>query len=290
VTRDDADRLPAFLRHYRALGVDHFLVVDNASADRTADFLSDQPDVSVWHAGGSYAAARFGMDWANGLLRRHASGHWALTVDTDEFLVYPHCDTRPLKALTDWLDSGAIRSFPAMLIDCYPRGALGDTACAPGEDPIAAAPWFDHANYTYRRDPEFRNLWIQGGPRARAFFADRPEAAPALNKIPLVRWHKRYAYVHSTHMLLPRGLNLTYDTRAGERPSGALLHAKFVHAGRSPEAAATLAREHWAGGREFAALRAGLDSGLDLWTRHSTRYRDWRQLQDLGLISTGDWA
>ncbi len=38
------------------------------------------------------------------------------------------------------------------------------------------------------------------------FFQDNPEEAPALNKIPLVKWSKKYAYVDSTHMLLPRGV------------------------------------------------------------------------------------
>ena len=31
--RNELDRLPWFFRHYRALGVDHFLVVDNGSDD-----------------------------------------------------------------------------------------------------------------------------------------------------------------------------------------------------------------------------------------------------------------
>ena len=58
--------------------------------------------------------------------------------------------------------------------------------------------------------------------------ADWPERAPALNKIPLVKWHRDYAYVSSTHMLLPRGLNLVYDEWGGEKASGVLLHAKFI--------------------------------------------------------------
>jgi hypothetical protein len=40
------------------------------------------------------------------------------------------------------------------------------------------------------RNWTFGNLWIQGGPRARRFFADDPERAPALNKIPLVAGRK----------------------------------------------------------------------------------------------------
>ena len=37
----------------------------------------------------------------------------------------------------------------------------------------------------------YGNLWIQGGPRARGCsFADDPKRAPALNKIPLVKWRQ----------------------------------------------------------------------------------------------------
>ena len=52
------------------------------------------------------------------------------------------------------------------------------------------------------------------------FFSDQPENAPALNKIPLVKWHRSYVYASSTHALLPRGLNLTYDENGGEKASG----------------------------------------------------------------------
>ena len=57
----------------------------------------------------------------------------------------------------------------------------------PGQDPLEIANWFDAGNYTISRNATYGNLWIQGGPRARIFFADAPERAPALNKIPLVQ-------------------------------------------------------------------------------------------------------
>ena len=87
VLRNEAERLPHFLSHYRRLGVAHFLVVDNASDDGSAALL-DAPDISVWQTGASYKAARFGLDWLNWLLLRHGHGHWCLTVDADEILVY----------------------------------------------------------------------------------------------------------------------------------------------------------------------------------------------------------
>src|SRR5699024_2497320 len=90
--RNERVRLPYFLDYYRRMGVDHFLVVDNASNDGSAKWLAAQPDVSLWRTRASYKAARFGMDWINWLLWRHGGDHWCLTVDPDEFLVYPHCD------------------------------------------------------------------------------------------------------------------------------------------------------------------------------------------------------
>ena len=38
--RNEMIRLPYFLDHYRGLGVDHFLIVDNGSDDGTAAFLA----------------------------------------------------------------------------------------------------------------------------------------------------------------------------------------------------------------------------------------------------------
>ena len=227
--RNERIRLPYFLKYYRDLGVNHFLFVDNDSTDGTREYLAAQPDVSLWHSDASYKRARFGMDWINWLLLRHGHNHWCLTVDPDEFFVFPFCDTRPLRALTDWLDASSIKSFSAMLLDMYPKGPFDLIPYREGQDPIAHAPYFDSGNYVIERNSRFGNLWIQGGPRARMFFSDLPERAPALNKIPLVKWQRSYAYVSSTHMLLPRGLNLVYDEWGGEKASGCLLHAKFIH-------------------------------------------------------------
>ena len=288
--RNERVRLPYFLDYYRRLGVDHFLFVDNASDDGTGDYLAAQPDCSVWRTEGSYKRAAFGVDWLNALARRHARGHWTLTVDVDEFLVYPFCDSRPLKALTDWLDASSIRSFGAMLLDMYPKGPIAAQPYAEGQDPFEIAAWFDARNYGFERNPLLQNLWIQGGPRARAFFADAPKTAPALNKTPLVKWARGYVYVSSTHALLPRGLNHTYDRDGGEKASGVLLHAKFLHTLAAKAAEEGARGEHYAGGREYAAYREGIAADRTLWCQWSERYVNWRQLEILGLISKGNWA
>lgn len=286
--RNEAARLPFFLDYYRARGVDRFLIVDNGSTDGGAALL-DGPDISLWRTEASYRRANFGVHWINALARRHAPGHWLLCVDPDEYLVYPHCDSRDIRVLTEHLAATGRRSMGALLLDLYGEGPIGAASCAPGEDPIEAAPWFDPANYFYRRNDRYRELWIQGGPRLRAFFADRPMHAPALNKIPLVRWRRGDCFVSSTHALLPRRLNVTYDERGGERLTGALLHTKFLSGIGEKVAEEAVRGEHFAGGREYRAYADRIETGESLKGAHSLRYRDWRQLAALGLISRGGW-
>jgi len=288
--RNERPRLPYFLNYYRRLGVGQFLMVDNGSTDGSAEWLAEQPDVSLWTTTASYRRSRYGVDWLNHLQWRYGAGHWTLVVDVDEFLVYPFCDTRPLEALTGWLDDSGRRSFGAMLLDMYPKGPIDAQRYREGQDPFEIARWFDAGNYTLSRNPRYRNLWIQGGVRARAFFADAPGRAPALNKTPLVRWTRSHAYVSSTHTLLPRGLNLVYDRAGGELASGVLLHAKFLDMITDKAAEERQRREHYGGGREYDAYGRGLDASPDLWCPHSTEYINWRQLEILGLMSKGDWA
>lgn len=288
--RNEKVRLKYFLNYYRDRGISHFLFVDNDSTDGSRDYLAEQPDCSVWTTPESYKRARFGMDWINRLLRLYGHRHWCLVVDPDEFLVYPFSDTRPIPALTDWLDASSIKSFGAMILDMYPKGPITAQPYPEGTDPFQIACWFDPGNYVIKRNWQYGNLWIQGGPRARTFFASTPAKAPALNKIPLVKWHKSYAFASSTHMLLPRGLNLVYDEWGGEKTSGVLLHAKFLDTFSAKAAEEIERREHYAASVEYKAYHAALSENPDFWTKWSERYINWRQLEILGLMSKGNWA
>ena len=288
--RNEAVRLPYFLQYYRDMGVNHFLIVDNDSDDGSVSYLQDQPDVSLWHTRASYKRSRFGVDWLNHLQRRYGHGHWTLVVDPDEFLVYPFCDTRPLRALTDWLDASSIKSFSSMLLDMYPKGRIDQQLYRAGQDPLEIANWFDSGNYAIERNWKFGNLWIQGGPRQRVFFPEAPEKAPALNKIPLVKWDKKYVYASSTHMLLPRGLNSVYDEWGGEKASGVLLHTKFLDTFNAKAQEELARKQHYAASVEYKAYAATLDENPDLWCKWSEKYINWRQLEILGLMSKGNWA
>lgn len=287
--RNEMLRVGHFLAHHRRLGVDHFLIVDNNSDDGTRDYLLAQQDVSLWGTTHGYKRSRFGMDWLTWLMIRYGHGHWCLTLDADECLVYPYHETRPLPALCEWLERQGRASMGALMLDMYPEGRLSAVAHALCEDPFAALCWFDAGNYGMKRKHDLQNLWIQGGPRARLFFASEPRRAPTMGKVPLVKWNRRYVYVSSTHSLLPRRLNHVYATDGGELTSGVLLHSKFLPAVVDRASEEKHRKEHFANSALYDSYYDALVADPDLWCRHSTRFTGWRQLEALGLMSRGGW-
>ena len=287
--RNESLRLPYFLDHHRKLGVDHFLFVDNDSGDGTADILLAQPDASVWHTKGSYKNSRFGMDWLGWLQLRYGHGHWCLTLDADEILVYPHHETAGIHDLTAWLDQQGWDTFRTLMIDLYPKGRLGDAPYHAGDDPAHVTPYFDAGNFINHPRSELQTLLTRGGVRARYFFADQPHRAPTMNKTPLVKWHRRYSYLDSTHSLLPPRLNQSFPQPGIDRPTGALLHTKFLNTIVAKSAEEKHRREHFSNSALYDDYYDGLVANPDFWTPQSTRYECWQQLESLGLLTRGAW-
>lgn len=285
--RNEMARMPAFLEHYRRLGVGHFLVLDNQSEDGLQGYLAQQPDCSVWLADGSYKASNFGMDWCNTLLARYGVGKWCVTVDPDELLVYPHCEERDLRSLTARMEAMGQPSLFTVLLDAYGEGPLSRTTLTPGADPFAVCPWFDRFNLTQRFDAATQSFWVQGGVRMRRFFAERPEQAPALNKVPLVRWAKDLRYVSSMHHLNDTRLNCTVNGRA-DAVSGVLFHFKYVSLLQQKASEEMVRGEHYAGSTEYKAYFEAGDVQL-FDPEISVRYAGSEQLQRLGFMQAGTW-
>ncbi|MEM1272575.1 MAG: glycosyltransferase family 2 protein [Pseudomonadota bacterium] len=287
--RNEAERLPYFLTHYRNLGVRHFLFVVNDSTDDSAAFLAGQPDTSVWETKQSYKQARFGMDWLGWLLGRFGSGRWCLTVDADELLIYPHWRDRPLQDLVAHLDAEDRQSFGALTVDLYPRERL--SAAADAENPLDALEWFDPGPY---RQSTQRHLGVdlfQGGVRDRLLFSSAPSRAPTMNKAPLVKWYWRYAYMNSTHSLLPPRLNDVFSLPDQGVLSGALLHTKFLPSIVPRSAEEKERQQHFARSEAHNAYYDALAADPVLWSAdHSVRFEDWRQLASMGLLGTGAWG
>ena len=133
------------------------------------------------------------------------------------------------------------------------------------------------------------NLWVQGGVRERVFFENRPLQSPTLNKIPLVRWSRRYAYVNSCHSALPPRLNHGYDGPGGSDPSGVLLHTKFLPEIVAKSETEKNRAEHFGAPGDFDSYYDQIIEQPVMWSDASCKFKDWRQLEALGLMNSGGW-
>jgi hypothetical protein len=314
--RNESLRLPAFLRHYRRLGVDRFFIVDNDSSDDSAEYLAAQSDVQLFRTTNRYGEAESGTAWLNALLAQFGVGCWCVTVDIDELLVYAGSEHTPLRTLTDYLDDTGFDAFACMLLDLYPAGSLKDCRYAPADDLVTASPYFDPGPYDRTPVSLCPGVLIRGGMRERVFYADarsrslgaraydslldrlayrvsflrntpplaarRRRTSPCLTKAPLVRWDDKSQYL-GMHWVSPK--TVAPDT-------GVLLHVKFL-ADFHDRAVREAARgEHYEESSEYQRYARKLAAAGDLTLIYdgSMRFEGSDQLVELGLMhETPGW-
>jgi hypothetical protein len=286
--RDENSRIPYFLDYYRKLGVDHFLIVDNQSEIPMAEILAGEPDVSLWYTDEAYAEARFGVDWMNALLGKYAVGHWTLTVDLDEFFVFPFMGPRSYGELLSFLDDSEKPSFYTILVDMYPEGSIASAHVPAGESPLAHAPYFDRTGY-YSIRGGHKDIYVRGGPRLRAFNSNNYELAPTVQKYPLIKWHQRFTYYLSTHVAYPAMLNHVHKKH--HEPTGALLHFKFVSSFQEKIDYAIKHKNHYENSAEYEKYLQKLKASenFTLFSPVSVKYESPESLIQANLMTAGCW-
>jgi hypothetical protein len=288
-TYNEAHRIDAFLAHYRSLGFDEFIFIDNRSTDALREHLQGKPGISYFYADADFRRARFGVDWINAILSKYCNRKWVLYVDADEFLVYPHSDTRSIRALTDHFERTGQQSMNLLMLDMYSERAAEQNVCPSGVHPLDVCRHYDRSGYEARFDPYTRTTWIKGGVRGRVYFADDIWKGPAHNKTALVHWRRHYAFLKSTHEVWPNRLNAP-SSNAGGTVSGALLHFKFLADVTQRLNAESVRRQHTT---EYDAYTALLNTGSavpELVGAPTARYEGWQSLLHDQLIgSDGEW-
>ena len=299
VARNEAERLPSFLAHYRKLGVRHIHIIDNSSNDRTRDIARASPRTTVWGTDASYAEAAFGQIWIGAIVRRHGLGKWVLNVDVDEHLVYHDMAHRDIRSLCHWLHRRQQSRLFAPLIDMYPGMA---TVAAKGsllarlkdilpnrrakEFMPRGCPYFDRkelsgsANYQFHEVSE--GVDVRGGVRSRVI-AKPSEDVFCLSKVPLALWDEHTAY-RNVHFPFPFGCNPRQNY-------GALLHFKFVDGLRKKVADAIEEKQHWEDAYEYRLYERWLGSGTPLYDeQYSVLYQGPDSLITQGLLRPIAWS
>jgi hypothetical protein len=273
--------LPEFLPHYRRLGVDRFVLLDDQSTDGTGAFLAAQPDVVVVHSqrrfgdrAGQHALAMFGYDrmdliWRTLLINRFAPDVWSLHLDADEFLDLPNGMT--LQDVTMRADASGGDTVWAVMMDMYPERVSSLELMAEDKTVDLRARWyFDGCPHLQlRRSAPPRKVYT--GARARllhqfglnpksnriarlgARLGFGPPNYNAIRKPVLLRWRPDARFLSSHSTTLNGDVNMLLPLR----------HYKFNGALSARITEAVAAGMHPGGASEYADL-AGLLAAMKL--------------------------
>jgi hypothetical protein len=167
VMRNERFLLPVFLRHYRALGVEQFLILSDRSDDGTTEMFEAEPDCVVLAStyaygdwldlppGGPVRRRRAGVLMKSMIPRRYLAGSIAVYADADEFLILPP-SMRHLGDLVTSMTEASTDAHFASMIEMYPQrysDLLQDVpAPATLDDLLRIAPYFD-AHPVIRPEP-----------------------------------------------------------------------------------------------------------------------------------------
>ncbi|MBR8826989.1 MAG: tetratricopeptide repeat protein [Gomphosphaeria aponina SAG 52.96 = DSM 107014] len=288
VERNESLRMPYFLQYYRSMGVDKFLIVDNDSTDDTRAYLAQQPDVYLWNSDRSFAVSKFGSHWVQLLLQNYGVNHWCLTIDADEFLYYPDCETKNLHQLCEELEQENKQALRGVLLDMYSDKPIKDTEYKSGQNPLEVCCYFDKKFYSRKQEKAGQgrhenSYW--GGVRQRVFgIPEDNKGAFALHKAPLFKYNDSIKLCPGFHTLS----NVKFSDQ-----TGCLFHFKFFSSFYEYVRDSIERGEHVIDASEYRQYAKKFEGNSDLTLfspEHSVKFKDSKQLLDLGvIINEKDW-
>lgn len=168
--------LPHFLSHYRNLGVNHFLIVDDRSTDNTAEILAGADDVTVFSPSKDSTYKEHKRFWRAELLDQFCAGKWCIVPDLDEHLVYNRMDDLRLPEIISNLEKEGAEAVQATMVDMYCDTPFNEILYE-GGPLIEAFPLFDGPDHHFRlmSPRRFRKKYptpdhiVIGGVRQRMF-------------------------------------------------------------------------------------------------------------------------
>ncbi len=124
--KNGAYYLPELLEHHRALGVRHFLIIDNGSDDDTVAIASAHQDVTV--IANPLPARIYESALRAQIAQRVFRGGWLLFVDSDELAEMPHGEGRPISDFTHYCNLNGYEVVVGQSLDLFSAAPLNDSA------------------------------------------------------------------------------------------------------------------------------------------------------------------
>jgi hypothetical protein len=279
LVRDGEDHVETFVEHHLGLGARQIVLLDNGSADSTAERALRLDRVTVLrclypYKTHSYAYKRF-------LVERFGEGSWCLLADIDERFDYPFSDRLPLAEFLRYLNRYEYTAVLCQMLDLFPDGPPAAWPTG-GRDLIDASVWYDVSDVRKTRPwrPLHSNRFAdpgmtmcRGGIRRTAF-----NARSFLSKFALL--HRRQGdgpVLESAHLC--RGGRVA-DV------SAVLLHYKYDRAFRQRCAAAVKEGNFYGGSSAYRLYLKALEERPDLTLRglNARRFTNAAELLEEGFL------
>jgi hypothetical protein len=210
VVRNEIAMLPHFLNHYRSVGVETFIMVDNLSDDGSREYILKQPDVILYSADTNYNKSHYGVLWQQAVISNNCLNKWALIADMDEFLVFPDMENQNLATYLQRVEEDGHDCVQVNVVDMYPRGDLS-LADFKKNPPFKCAPYFDREatnSYVISGGAYSNHTPMVNGLRHR-LNPDAPAGAYTCQKYPLIKYKPWMMFSDGLHNA--RGMRVSPD-------------------------------------------------------------------------------
>lgn len=124
--KDGTYYLDELLEHHRAIGIEHFLFIDNGSSDGTQARLAEEPDVTVYS--NTLPAKDFECLLRGQIARRVVRGGWFLFVDSDELMVFCRGEGRKISEFAGYCNEHGYDAVMSQTLDFFAPVSLRETA------------------------------------------------------------------------------------------------------------------------------------------------------------------
>ncbi len=191
VIKNDITKIPLFMEHYRKLGVEAFVFMDNDSTDGTREYLCEQKDTIVYSSRQEYSSVKR-VAWLNRLIAMYGNNKWCLIVDSDEFINYIGSEEYNLAAVIKKANQSNNMRIQAFMLDMYSKEGLFQNH--EQDSFLLTNRFFDKSSYELKGSD--KGLLIYGGPRKRIFKENM-----LLSKCPLFYFGKDDMVANSHYMI-----------------------------------------------------------------------------------------
>ena len=274
VVRNERERMQVFLDHYRKLGVQRFVVLDNGSDDGTQELMSQQKDTKVYQITEAFGTCKK-EGWIEKLLVLEGLDRWCFVVDSDELIDFVGSETHTLQEMIHTAQSRGYKRLGGAMLDMYAKDGL----FSQGESFIEALRFFDKDSYTVINTDSvypLHNITVFGGPRDRLLGGKR-----SISKQAVFFYDKDSIYIRC-HFMYP--FMCTKDVPRWY----VLRHYKFLKNDKEEYLRRAREKCFYNGSVEYQIVES-LDSAMSFYYEGSQEYIDSSSLRCLPFIEDIQW-